>query len=193
MMTDTKERENEYIAKPPGECCTRGSIHTGTPRGSFDTIAGMETYVCRPPPERDNGHIMLYFLDGFGIFINGQLIMDAYDDAGYTVLAPDYFYGDPIWMHRKDGNRDDNTTDPGFDHEAWWKKYVRLADENVPIWVREVKQKYGKEGTKYACVGYCFGAPYVCDQLASDDGCLVGAFAHPTFLKDHHLRNLKRT
>lgn len=37
---------------------------------------------------------------------------------------------------------------------------------------------------------YCFGAPYVCDQLAGDT-CLAGAFAHPAFLKDHHFHNLK--
>jgi dienelactone hydrolase len=44
---------------------------------------------------------------------------------------------------------------------------------------------------------YCFGAPYVCNSLAtSTDGqlpvCEVGAFAHPAFLKEHHLRHIER-
>jgi dienelactone hydrolase len=43
---------------------------------------------------------------------------------------------------------------------------------------------------------YCFGAPYVCDSLASLNGngpvCEVGAFAHPAFLKEHHFRQLER-
>lgn len=39
---------------------------------------------------------------------------------------------------------------------------------------------------------YCFGAPYVCDQLADGGVCTAGAFAHPAFLKETHFRNLKR-
>lgn len=43
---------------------------------------------------------------------------------------------------------------------------------------------------------YCFGAPYVCNSLASEGGkepaCAVGAFAHPAFLKEHHFRRLSR-
>jgi hypothetical protein len=53
-----------------------------------------------------------------------------------------------------------------------------------------VREGYGKKNTKYACVGYCFGAPYVCDELAGDN-VAVGAFAHPAFLKERHFTNLK--
>jgi hypothetical protein len=38
---------------------------------------------------------------------------------------------------------------------------------------------------------YCFGAPYVCDQLAEGGICTAGAFAHPAFLKESHFANLK--
>lgn len=54
-----------------------------------------------------------------------------------------------------------------------------------------VQKEHGSSSTKYACVGYCFGAPYVCDQLATGI-CTAGAFAHPAFLKEHHFRNLQR-
>lgn len=37
---------------------------------------------------------------------------------------------------------------------------------------------------------YCFGAQYVCDELAGDT-CTAGAFAHPAFLKEHHFEKLK--
>jgi hypothetical protein len=37
---------------------------------------------------------------------------------------------------------------------------------------------------------YCFGAPYVCNELARDI-CSAGAFAHPAFLKESHFRRLK--
>lgn len=53
-----------------------------------------------------------------------------------------------------------------------------------------MKATYGRPDTKYACVGYCFGAPYVCNALANDT-CLVGGFGHPAFLKEHHFTNIK--
>ena len=66
---------------------------------------------------------------------------------------------------------------------------MTYANARVPGWVEAVKQTYGKADTKYACVGYCFGAPYVCDQLAQDT-VDVGAFAHPAFLKESHFSQI---
>lgn len=102
---------------------------------------------------------LLYFPDVWGFFNNGFLVMDAFAQAGYLVLGLDYFRGDPVWKHRK--SRGDTTTEPEFDYEAWKAKHMAYSDERVPVWVNEVKAKYGKEGTKFACVGYCYGAPYV--------------------------------
>jgi dienelactone hydrolase len=67
-----------------------------------------------------------------------------------------------------------------------------FADAAVPKWVEAVKEQYGSRETKYACVGYCFGAPYVCNELAKDT-VTAGAFAHPAFLKEHHFYNIKST
>ncbi|KAG9511763.1 dienelactone hydrolase, partial [Aureobasidium melanogenum] len=178
----------EYLAKPSGACCLKGTIHKGESRGSWIEVAGVETYIATPPAEKANGNILLYFPDVWGMFPNGLLVMDAFADAGYLTLGLDYFRGDPVWKHRK--NRHDNT-DPDFDYEAWKKKHTAFADVAVPKWVKAVQEGYGKESTKYACVGYCFGAPYVCDELAGDT-VTVGAFAHPAFLKEHHFTNLKK-
>ena len=113
---------------------------------------------------------------------------------GYLTIGLDYFRGDPVWKHRKD--RQDTKTEPDFDYEAWKAKHIGFADQTVPNWVAAVKERYGEADTKYACVGYCFGAPYVCNSLASQDDkepvCTAGAFAHPAFLKEHHFRNLQR-
>ncbi|CZR63622.1 related to dienelactone hydrolase [Phialocephala subalpina] len=178
-----------YLAKPSGACCLKGTIHQGDPKGSYATIAEVETYIATPPQGKENGHILLYFPDVWGLFNNGLLIMDGFAAAGYLVLGLDYFRGDPVTKYRKD--RKDRTTDPSFDYEAWKKKHTAFADEAVPKWVKEVKEKYGKSDTKYACVGYCFGAPYVCNELAGDT-VTAGAFAHPAFLKEHHFFNLKK-
>lgn len=216
------ESSNDYLAKPSGPCCLKGTLHKGEARGRWETITGVETYISEPPAGKANGHVLLYFPDVWGMFANGFLVMDGFADAGFLVLGLDYFrgvstpanyhldglvpwpslrelvsmsvanplrsYQDPVWKHRK--NRHDRT-DPDFDYEAWKRKHTTFADEAVPKWVDEVKRRHGNEGrTKFACVGYCFGAPYVCDELAKDM-VTVGAFAHPAFLKEHHFENLK--
>jgi len=37
---------------------------------------------------------------------------------------------------------------------AWMEKHQAFSDPFVPKWVNAVKSKYGKEDTKFACVGY---------------------------------------
>lgn len=55
-----------------------------------------------------------------------------------------------------------------------------------------VKQQQSALGKtpKYFCVGYCFGAPYVCNELAKDT-VTAGAFAHPAFLKENHFEKIQ--
>ncbi|KAL1635316.1 hypothetical protein SLS56_001739 [Neofusicoccum ribis] len=175
-----------YLAKPSGECCLKGTLHSGEARGVFETIADVETYISKPPADKANGHILLYFPDVWGMFPNGLLVMDAFADAGYLTLGLDYFQGDPVWKHRK--NRHDKS-DPTFDYEAWKSKHAAFGDAAVPKWVDAVKAQYGSTGTKYACVGYCWGAPYVCDELARDT-VTAGAFAHPARLKEEHFSRI---
>lgn len=79
----------------------------------------------------------------------------------------------------------------GFDHAAWRAKHWNFAIDNVPKWLDAVKTKYGSETTKYACTGYCFGAPFVCNLLAGEN-VSAGAFAHPTALKEEHFLALNR-
>lgn len=92
MASETKQ-EDSYLAKPSGECCLKGSLHKGEPRGKFEAIADVETYVVHPPVGRANGHILLYFPDVWGMFTNGLLVMDGFADAGYLTLGLDYFRG----------------------------------------------------------------------------------------------------
>lgn len=88
-----EERSSGYLAKPSGACCLKGNIHEGDPRGSWETIADVETYVSRPPEGKANGHVLLYFPDVWGMFNNGLLVMDAFSDAGFLTIGLDYFRG----------------------------------------------------------------------------------------------------
>lgn len=180
-----------YLAQPPGPCCWRGTIHDGLPRGTIESILDIPTYIARPDPATNNGHVVLYFPDVWGLSPNAQLLLDGFADAGFLALGMDYFCGDPISKYRQAKT---DPLPPGFDHAAWRAKHWAFATENVPKWTAAVKARFGSSTmtTRYACTGYCFGAPFVCDLLAQEDVVSAGAFAHPTALKEEHLANLKR-
>lgn len=96
---------------------------------------------------------------------------------------------DPISKHKDMSDPNDN---PDFDFSGWLEKHHAFSDVFVPKWVEAVKTKYGSElETKFLCVGYCYGAPYVCDQLSEKGICVAGAFAHPAFLVESHLQRVK--
>jgi hypothetical protein len=63
--------------------------------------------------------------------INGT---NGHVNAGFTVLGPDYFFGDPIQNHMNE---------EGWDRPAWMAKSRKAAGELVPKWFEAVKEKYG--------------------------------------------------
>ena len=96
--SDTKEalpEKGEYLAKPSADCCLKGTLHEGDPRGKTETVAGIETYISHPQG-KSNGNILLYFPDVWGFFNNGFLVMDGFADAGYLTIGLDYFRG--VWF-----------------------------------------------------------------------------------------------
>ncbi|TIC90387.1 Protein AIM2 [Colletotrichum higginsianum] len=199
-MTETSSAKPEYLAQPPGPCCWAGTLHQGSPRGDVEDILGAPTYIVRPSDvkgsPRANGHVVLYFPDVWGLSVNARCLMDGLASAGYTALGIDYFRGDPISKYR--ASKDDPLP-PGFDLAAWRAKHLAFATETVPRWAAAVRERFAAElraetgtETRFACVGYCFGAPFVCDLLAGDDVVSAGAFAHPTALKEEHFTGLKK-
>ncbi|KAF2212747.1 hypothetical protein CERZMDRAFT_111797 [Cercospora zeae-maydis SCOH1-5] len=181
---------SKVIAHPSAACCVSGKIHSGDPKGRTENILDVETYIATPDPSKANGNIILYFPDIFALFTNSKLMMDGWAEAGYLVLGPDYFRGDAIYKHKKDLH--DPNDNPTFDFSAWLAKHREFSHPFVPKWVEEVKKQYGKPETKFVCTGYCYGAPYVCDQLSDKGICVAGAFAHPAFLQEEHFENIKK-
>ncbi|KXJ88812.1 dienelactone hydrolase [Microdochium bolleyi] len=175
--------EDRVLAKPADLCCLKGAIHTGEPAGKVEQIGGVDTYVARPDPTRANGNVLLFFPDAFGLHINSFLMMDAFADCGYLTLGVDYFLGDGISKYSANP-----LNDPNFDFVGWKDKHYNASEEVAAKWVADVKALHGKpEGVKFACVGYCWGARFVCQQLSEQGYCKVGAIAHPSFVNESHV------
>ncbi|KAF5552225.1 dienelactone hydrolase [Fusarium napiforme] len=171
---------DNVLAKPADLCCLKGSFHSGDATGSTIQIDGIDTYVAKPYPDKSNGNVLLFFPDAFGLHINSFLMMDAFAECGYLTLGVDYFLGGPVTKHSLTP-----LSDPNFDFELWKNKHLKASEDVAVRWVKAVKAQYGSiEDVKFACVGYCWGARFVCQQLSADGICKVGAIAHPSFLKE---------
>lgn len=101
------------LAKPPSECCFRGSRHVAAPKGNLRQIGGVDTYISTPPDTIPaNQNVLLYFPDAFGLYANAFSMMDHFAAAGYTVLGVDYFAGvsggfvSPLLSFEKWGDRE---------------------------------------------------------------------------------------
>jgi hypothetical protein len=140
------------IAKAPSGCCFTGVKHEGTPVGHQVTIGGMETYISEPTTQAATRKILIFFADVFGsLHLNSQLLQDYFASngmsfrltrtyftphvKGFTVLGPDYFFGDPVQSHNNE---------PGFDRKAWISQAMERATEAVPKWIEAVREKYGE-------------------------------------------------
>ncbi|EFQ26058.1 dienelactone hydrolase [Colletotrichum graminicola M1.001] len=214
-MTEAASAKPEFLAQPPGPCCWAGTLHEGSPRGGVEDILGAPTYVVRPSDVKNapapNGHVVLYFPDVWGLSVNAQCLLDGFAAAGYTALGMDYFRGDPISLRivRALVLPTVLTISTVFYECLLYMLgsalHSAFAAETVPRWTAVVRARFGAElraatgtETRFACVGYCFGAPYVCDLLAGVGGdggepaVSAGAFAHPTALKEEHFAGVKR-
>ncbi|KAF5705074.1 dienelactone hydrolase [Fusarium mundagurra] len=175
------------LAKPADLCCFKGDFHRGEPTGSIIQIEGVDTYVAQPDPKFTNGNVLLFFPDAFGLHINSKLMMDAYAACGYLTLGVDYFLGDAVTKYSASP-----LNDPNFDLEAWSAKHLLPSEQIAREWVKNVKAKYGNDGkAKFGCVGYCWGARIVLQQLSDDGICSAGAIAHPSFVNESHVQKSK--
>lgn len=72
------------LASAPGHCCTKGFRHTGSPVGTTDIIAGVQTYVSKPKDSSsEKKKIVLFFSDIYSpLYLNNQLVQDYFARQG---------------------------------------------------------------------------------------------------------------
>ncbi|KAI8625903.1 dienelactone hydrolase [Xylariaceae sp. FL1651] len=173
-------------SNPPGQCCTVGVKHDGTPTGTDVKIGKYAGYLATPDPAKAHKDVaILYVPDVFGIWQNSQLMADQYAANGYLTLIIDVLNGDPTPVNRPEG----------FDIFAWLAKGSTGDNPHTkeyvdPIVVEAIKWLQTEKGVKkLGAVGYCFGAKYVARHF--EDGIKVGFMAHPSFVEEDELRGFK--
>jgi len=141
--------------------------HEGVATGENKTVDGITIYHAYPQVKSTDNAI-LFFTDIFGLALpQNRLLADSYAQAGYLVLLPDYFKGDPIPTDRT-----------GFNNTAWRERHPE--SEVTAIIDATIKYARNQLGVKrLGAVGFCFGGPYVVRTLAAGKGVDVGFIAHP--------------
>lgn len=62
-------------------------IHEGTPKGSFETVHGLRTYVSKPKDGSKKKTVVL-MSDIFGVdLVNTQLVADEWAENGFYVYV----------------------------------------------------------------------------------------------------------
>ncbi|EOD50189.1 putative dienelactone hydrolase family protein [Neofusicoccum parvum UCRNP2] len=164
---------------PPGNCCTVGIKHEGTPVGKIEKIAGYNTYVSYPP-DKSTENTVFIVSDIFGYqLINAQLIADQFAANGYFVVIPDLFDDGalPIDLPK------------GFDVMKWLDDYPPTRID--PIVQAVIKELRSNKGVKrIGAAGYCLGAKYVCRHLKT--GLFdAGYIAHPSLVEPEEVRAIQ--
>ncbi|KAF4610803.1 hypothetical protein D9613_006673 [Agrocybe pediades] len=156
------------------EHCIKGVTHEGTPKGKWEEIAGVKTYVATPTKDYPKDKAILFLTDVFGPqLINAQLLADDFAENGFKVFAPDYLNGDPI---------PPDALNPGsnFDIGKWFPSHG--SAQTRPVLDKVIAALKEKGITAFGATGYCFGGRYVFD-LAFDNIIKASVVSHPSLLK----------
>ncbi|OSD04870.1 alpha/beta-hydrolase [Trametes coccinea BRFM310] len=153
--------------------CVAGVRHEGTPEGQFTKVGGVDSYVATPKGDYPKDKVVLFLSDVFGLKLqNNLLLADDYARNGFKVVEPDLFEGDAL--------PEDALHSGKVDFGAWLAKHG--MDRVVGI-IRTVIDALKAEGvTKFAAVGFCFGARPAFD-LAFNNELQVVAVSHPSLLQ----------
>ncbi|KAK5072404.1 hypothetical protein LTR51_005040 [Lithohypha guttulata] len=156
-----------------GQCYDEGVINNGTPVGMTEQINGESLYLSYPRNENQSVAI-LYLTDIFGnALVNNRLLADSLARAGYFVVMPDLFRGDPVPADALSGGS------PGFNITTWRARHPQSQiEEVIQSAISTTRGQFG--ASRVGAVGYCFGGKYVARFLAPGRGLDAGFTAHPS-------------
>lgn len=158
---------------PPSDCCAKGFIHEGEPKGTYIDINDIKTYRTQPG-FRDDA-IIVILPDIFGIYLpNSLLIADQFAcKSGYTTYIPDILFNDQIALEDLNSGK--------VDVPKWLGNHSNeITREIVEKALKSIKAE--NPNKKICVIGYCFGAKYAVQQGAKGGFADVVAIAHPSFV-----------
>ncbi|GAA5868031.1 hypothetical protein JCM8547_000784 [Rhodosporidiobolus lusitaniae] len=157
-----------------GPCCIQGYLHEGEPKGFFEEVNGVRSYVALTSSETDKTKALIILTDIFGIDVpNIQLLADSFAlSTNLSVYLPDILNGDAIRLEDRISGK--------VKLEEWLKKHGK--EETRPTLDRAVEGLRERGVERVGAVGYCFGGRYAVD-LVLDGVVSVAAVAHPTMLE----------
>jgi len=156
--------------------CVKGVTHEGTPKGKWEKIGGVDSYVATPAGDYPQNKAILFLTDVFGPQIpNAQLLADDFAANGFKTIVPDYLNSDPIPEDALSSGRD-----IGADIASW---LLNHTEEKTRPNIDKVMEALKSTGvTELAATGYCFGGRYTFD-LAFENIIKVAVVAHPFLIK----------
>jgi len=167
----------------PNSACSCGVVnvdvaHEGTPTGKMTNANGVDMYIAYPANKKTDNAI-LYLTDIFGVqLVQNKLLADSFAKAGYLVVEPDYFRGDPAPA--------DLASPGGRNMSAWLVKHpVSDIDSIIAATVKHMRDNLGVK--RIGTVGYCFGGKYVARFLAKGKGVDAGFMAHPSSMENKEI------
>ncbi|GMH18807.1 hypothetical protein Nepgr_020648 [Nepenthes gracilis] len=148
---------SQCFENPPNLDSTSGA-------GSVQEIGGLSAYITGPA---DAKLAVLLISDVFGYEApNLRKLADKVAAAGFLVVVPDFFYGDPIIKF----------DDPNFDREAWKRKHgTDKGSEDARSVIADLKSR---GVTAVGAAGFCWGGVVVV-KLAKFDDIQAGVVLHP--------------
>ncbi|CAK7355134.1 unnamed protein product [Dovyalis caffra] len=143
--------------------------------GTVQEFGGLKTYVTGPS---DSKLAILFISDAFGYEApNLRKLADKVAAAGFFVVVPDFFYGDPA-----------NLSKPNFDREAWKNAHpTDKGHEDAKLVIAALKSQ---GVNSIGAAGFCWGGN-VAVKLASSNDIQAAVILHPGKLTIDEIKEVK--
>ncbi|XVF64985.1 hypothetical protein PTKIN_Ptkin09bG0210500 [Pterospermum kingtungense] len=159
---------SQCFENPPSKTTACGA-------GSVQEVGGLTTNVTGPPHSR---LAILLISDVFGYEApNLRKLADKVAAAGYFVVVPDFFYGDPV-----------DLSNPQFNREEWRKVHntEKGFEDAKPV----IAALRSKGVSAIGAAGFCWGGKVVV-KLASSDDIQAAVVLHPGTMTEDEINEVK--
>ncbi|XP_048129648.1 endo-1,3;1,4-beta-D-glucanase-like [Rhodamnia argentea] len=160
---------SQCFDNPPNLSSTCGA-------GRVGELAGLKTYLTGPS---DSKRAVLLIADVFGYEAPKlRKLADKVASAGFLVVVPDFFYGDPVV----------DFTSPSFNREAWFKNHStdKGYEDAKPV----ISALKSKGVSAIGAAGFCWGGK-VLVKLAGTEDIQAAVILHPGRMTEDEIKAVK--